>query len=363
MTRLHLPRARPATHSRRALTLVDLRAARRASRPCRRRRCTAMDAAPGSRRAGAAVSEPPRLCADAVLHQLRLDRPVPQCDARLTVHLRAHVLRCHHCGAEQKCPLAVRAAAMRCSPLGHGTERVEETLARSVSRRAVERLDRDNLRAQAAMQTVPSTRVHSGEARILVGTQMLTKGHHFPDVTLVVILNADQSLFSTRFPRHRATGADHRAGGGPRRARRPRPARCMIQTQFPDHPLLRTCWNRATPASRPARWTSARAGTGRRSRGSRCCAPRHATPQAAMRFLEPRPVPRRHCDGARAASSVRCRRRWRAGPDRHHAQLLIESGSARSAATVPVRTGCRRSRRCRGRAARCAGRSMWIRWK
>ncbi len=103
---------------------------------------------------------------------------------------------------------------------------------------AVERFDRDILRAQDALEGAIS-RVHSGAARILVGTQMLTKGHHFPDVTLVGILNADQSLFSTDF---RATErlAQTIVQVAGRAGRADRPGEVMIQSQYPDHPLLRT---------------------------------------------------------------------------------------------------------------------------
>ena len=83
-------------------------------------------------------------------------------------------------------------------PVGQGTERIEETLARLFPHAPLARLDRDTAGAHGAMQAVLE-RVHSGEARILVGTQMLTKGHHFPDVSLVVVLDADQGLFASDF--------------------------------------------------------------------------------------------------------------------------------------------------------------------
>ncbi|HXS30344.1 MAG TPA: helicase-related protein, partial [Steroidobacteraceae bacterium] len=123
-------------------------------------------------------------------------------------------------------------------PLGHGTERVEETLAELFPDFAVERFDRDNLR-QARQLEQAIERVHSGAARILVGTQMLTKGHHFPDVTLVGVLNADQSLFSTDFrAAERLAQTIVQVAG--RAGRAERPGEVLIQTQYPEHPLLST---------------------------------------------------------------------------------------------------------------------------
>ena len=117
----------------------------------------------------------------------------------MTLHQRAGELRCHHCGAHA-------ARAQRCAakcgrpvlPVGQGTERIEETLARLFPHAPLARLDRDTAGAHGAMRAVLE-RVHSGEARILIGTQMLTKGHHFPDVSLVVMLDADQGLFASDF--------------------------------------------------------------------------------------------------------------------------------------------------------------------
>src|SRR5690606_22752006 len=122
--------------------------------------------------------------------------PCRDCDARMTVHLKSQRLACHHCGAEEALPERCPRCGHDVHPLGQGTERVEETLAAEFPDAPVERFDRDVLRAAQAL-TDAIDRVHSGDGRILVGTQMLTKGQHFPVVTLVAVLNADQSLFST----------------------------------------------------------------------------------------------------------------------------------------------------------------------
>jgi primosomal protein N' (replication factor Y) len=100
----------------------------------------------------------------------------------------------------------------------------------------IARLDRDVVRKRGDLETVVS-RIHSGEARILVGTQMVTKGHDFPNVTLVVVLNADQGLFSTDFraPERVAQSIIQVAG---RAGRGNKPGDVMIQTEYPDHPLL-----------------------------------------------------------------------------------------------------------------------------
>jgi len=244
------------------------------------------------------------------------------CDARLTVHQRAAVLACHHCGAEQPRPDRCPRCGYEVRPLGHGTERVEETLAERFPGLAVERFDRDNLRAQSALEGAIG-RVHSGEARILVGTQMLTKGHHFPDVTLVGILNADQSLFSTDF---RATErlAQTIVQVAGRAGRADRAGEVMIQSQYPDHPLLQTLLadgyegfaKTAMSEREQARWPPyLRMAVLRAS---------DTSAEGAMRFL-----------GAARAAAVPAEEIWLRGPvpaamirraDRYHAQLLIESG-------------------------------------
>ncbi|MET0280608.1 MAG: primosomal protein N' [Steroidobacteraceae bacterium] len=164
--------------------------------------------------------------------------PCHSCDARMTVHLKTGRLACHHCGAEEALPGRCPRCGHAVNPLGHGTERVEETLAALFPDHPIERFDRDVLRAPAQL-TDAIERVHSGSARILVGTQMLTKGHHFPDVTLVAVLNADQSLFATDFrAAERLAQTIVQVAG--RAGRAERPGEVLIQSQYPQHPLLNT---------------------------------------------------------------------------------------------------------------------------
>jgi primosomal protein N' (replication factor Y) (superfamily II helicase) len=158
------------------------------------------------------------------------------CDARMTLHRRAAQLRCHHCGAHAKVPAVCGDCGQGLDPIGQGTERVEETLARLFPNAPLARLDRDTAGPRGAMQAVLD-RVHRGEARILVGTQMLTKGHHFPDVSLVVILDADQGLFATDFRATERLAQTITQVAG-RAGRAARLGEVMVQTAFPEHPLL-----------------------------------------------------------------------------------------------------------------------------
>jgi primosomal protein N' (replication factor Y) len=158
------------------------------------------------------------------------------CDARMTLHRRASELRCHHCGARANVPAVCPSCNQPLHPVGQGTERVEETLVRLFPDAPLARLDRDTAGASNAIRAVLD-RVHRGEARILVGTQMLTKGHHFPDVSLVVILDADQGLFATDFRATERLAQTITQVAG-RAGRAARPGEVIVQTSFPEHPLL-----------------------------------------------------------------------------------------------------------------------------
>jgi len=162
--------------------------------------------------------------------------PCAHCDARMTLHRRAQQLRCHHCGAHAAIPTTCGHCGQPLVAVGQGTERVEETLTRLFPDAPLARLDRDTASAKGSMRVVLD-RVHSGKARILVGTQMLTKGHHFPDVSLVVILDADQGLFASDFRATERLAQTITQVAG-RAGRETRAGEVMIQTQFPEHPLL-----------------------------------------------------------------------------------------------------------------------------
>ena len=160
-----------------------------------------------------------------------------RCDAHLTFHQGRGRLRCHHCGADQAVPPTCPACgSLDVRAIGLGTERIERALERLFPETGVARIDRDSTRARGRMEELLE-QAHSGEARILLGTQMLAKGHHFPEVTLVGILDADQGLYSADFrAAERLAQLVTQVAG--RAGRAERPGRVLIQTHHPDHPLL-----------------------------------------------------------------------------------------------------------------------------
>ncbi|GAB4295483.1 MAG: primosomal protein N' [Thiohalomonadaceae bacterium] len=161
-----------------------------------------------------------------------------RCDAHLTYHAGQQRIRCHHCGTERPVPPQCGSCGSHdLRPIGHGTERVEEALRARFPDTGIERIDRDATRRKGSLEA-KLERVHSGAARLLIGTQMLAKGHHFPDVTLVGILDADQGLFSVDFRAgERMAQLILQVAG--RAGRAERPGEVLIQTHHPDHPLLR----------------------------------------------------------------------------------------------------------------------------
>jgi primosomal protein N' (replication factor Y) len=247
--------------------------------------------------------------------------PCESCDARLTVHLKRRRLNCHHCGADAPLPERCPRCGHEVHPLGAGTERVEETLAELFPDHAVERFDRDVLRAAGELHEAIA-RVHSGQARILVGTQMLTKGHHFPDVTLVVVLNADQSLFATDFrAAERLAQTIVQVAG--RAGRADRPGEVLIQSQFPGNPLLKTLLEQgyagfadsALAEREAAHWPPfARMALLRAS---------DTIPEGAPRFLAEARVLLAPPAGVVLQPPVPATMTRRAG--RHHFQMLVES--------------------------------------
>ncbi len=162
--------------------------------------------------------------------------PCKACDARLTVHLRRARLVCHHCGAEESLPFGCPRCGNELSPVGEGTERVETTLTQLFPSAALVRIDRDVIRRRGDLEAALAA-VADGRARILLGTQMLTKGHDFPDVTLVVVLAADQGLFGADFRASERLAQQIVQVAG-RAGRGDRPGEVLIQSAYPQHPLL-----------------------------------------------------------------------------------------------------------------------------
>ncbi|MBU2676147.1 MAG: primosomal protein N' [Gammaproteobacteria bacterium] len=161
-----------------------------------------------------------------------------RCDSRLTVHARSNQLRCHHCGACRPLDTSCGECGEIVKPLGEGTERLEETLRLRFPGHAIMRVDSDSTQKKGAIHDVLE-QATQGDADILVGTQMLSKGHHFPNLTLVGIVNADQGLFGTDFrsAERLAQSIVQVAGRAGRESRR---GDVLIQTAFPDHPFWST---------------------------------------------------------------------------------------------------------------------------
>jgi primosomal protein N' (replication factor Y) len=170
-----------------------------------------------------------------------------RCDARMTLHQRDRELRCHHCGSQRPIdPVCPGCGATDLRPLGQGTERVAEVLAAQFPDIESLRIDRDTTRRKGELAS-HLARAESGQARILLGTQMLAKGHHFPGVTLAAILNVDQGLFGTDF-RSSERMAQLIVQVAGRAGRHDRPGEVVIQTHHPDHPLLQQLIHQGYPA-------------------------------------------------------------------------------------------------------------------
>ena len=162
-----------------------------------------------------------------------------RCDAHMTYHKKRHQLHCHHCGSQRPAPEKCEdCGSSEVLAIGAGTERIEHFLQEYFPETQVSRIDRDTTRNKGSLED-KLAKAHSGESGILVGTQMLAKGHDFPNLTLVAILDTDQALFSADFraSEHLAqliTQVSGRAG------RAEKAGEVLIQTHHPEHPLLQT---------------------------------------------------------------------------------------------------------------------------
>jgi primosomal protein N' (replication factor Y) len=147
-------------------------------------------------------------------------------------------LRCHHCGHAEALPAACPGCGnVDLLPLGQGTQRLESALAARFPAARIARIDRDSTRRRGAFAAVRD-RVHAGELDVLVGTQMLAKGHDFPRLTLVGVLGADNALYSADFrATERLAALLFQVTG--RAGRADLPGEVIVQTDFPGHPLYR----------------------------------------------------------------------------------------------------------------------------
>jgi len=159
-----------------------------------------------------------------------------RCDARMTVHASAVELRCHHCGKREPLVWVCPDCGGERIGVGAGTERITSELEALYPDHAIARLDRDAVIGRAALDKVLNE-IESGDASIIVGTQLLTKGHDFPSVTLVGVLNADQGLFGTDFRSEERLAQTIVQVAG-RAGRRDQQGEVLVQTHYPGHPLL-----------------------------------------------------------------------------------------------------------------------------
>jgi primosomal protein N' (replication factor Y) len=160
-----------------------------------------------------------------------------RCSAFTTFHKQSRQLVCHHCGATKGVPHQCGGCgSTQLAPVGQGTEQLEEQLQQLFPAYTVTRLDRDSTRRKGSLQAALD-QILQGEPQLILGTQMLAKGHHFPNVGLVVIIDVDSALYSNDFraPEQLAqllTQVSGRAGRGSQ------PGKVLLQTHYPGHALL-----------------------------------------------------------------------------------------------------------------------------
>ena len=252
-----------------------------------------------------------------------------RCDAHLVFHREDGRMRCHHCAAERvpvdECP---ECGSKNVRRLGLGTERVASALERRIDGLRVARMDRDATRRRGSLEALLD-RVHAGEVDAVVGTQMLAKGHHFPHVTLVAILDADAGLFGIDF---RATErmAQLLLQVAGRAGRGDRTGRVLLQTHHPEHPLLRVLvleGYRKFCAEALAERRGARLPPFASLALVRAEALQRDAPQSFLRDAEARASARPH-RGVSVLGPVPSPMERRAG--RYRAQLLVDATSRRA---------------------------------
>lgn len=160
-----------------------------------------------------------------------------RCDSNLTVHRQIARVRCHHCGYEGKVPANCKHCnSSELHDIGEGTQRIEQALELRLPKARILRIDRDSTTRKGQLDDLLE-QARRGDADILLGTQLLTKGHDFPNVTMVGVLNADQGLYSTDFRSSESLFQQVLQVAG-RAGRRDKQGQVLIQTAFPEHPFF-----------------------------------------------------------------------------------------------------------------------------
>ena len=160
-----------------------------------------------------------------------------RCDKPYTLHQKQQLLICHHCGSQKRIPpQCPSCGSVRIAPLGQGTEQLESRLEDLFPNNSIVRIDRDSTRKKGELAKLLQE-VSDKKHQLLVGTQMLAKGHHFPDVTLVAVLDVDGALFSFDF-RASEQMAQLLIQVAGRAGRASKPGKVLVQSNFVDHPLL-----------------------------------------------------------------------------------------------------------------------------
>ncbi|QIW16541.1 primosomal protein N' [Pasteurellaceae bacterium RH1A] len=161
------------------------------------------------------------------------------CDKPYTYHQKMRVLRCHHCSSQRPIPRQCgHCGSTHLITTGIGTEQLEAVLAERFPAYQISRIDRDSTARKGALEAHLND-IQQGKSQILIGTQMLAKGHHFPNVTLVALVNVDSSLFSTDFRAEERLAQLYVQVAG-RAGRAEKQGQVVLQTHYPDHPLLKT---------------------------------------------------------------------------------------------------------------------------
>ncbi len=161
----------------------------------------------------------------------------PFCSAKMVLHQRARHLRCHHCDHHHAIPnICPTCGNQDLTAIGHGTQRVEETLRQLLPQSNVVRVDRDSTSRKNDWEQLYS-QIQNQEIDVLVGTQMLAKGHDFPNLNLVVVLDADGSLFSADFRAPERLFAELMQVSG-RSGRADKVGKVIVQTKLPEHKVF-----------------------------------------------------------------------------------------------------------------------------